>query len=141
MLVDSEGRPEQIVRAERSIANRLIEEFMLSANEAVARELARRKLPSLHRVHEPPPPGSLSELASFLEGFGLRLKLDHGKAEPAAFAAVLKQIAGRPEEKLVNLVILRSMQQARYAAEPLVHFGLATDAYTHFTRPSGATRT
>jgi ribonuclease R len=135
VLLNSEGRPEQIVRAERSIANRLIEEFMLSANEAVARELARRKLPSLHRVHEPPAPDKLSELARFLEGFGLRLKLDHGKAEPAAFAAVLKQVEGRPEEKLVNLIVLRAMQQARYAAEPLGHFGLATDAYTHFTSP------
>ena len=123
------------MRAERSIANRLIEEFMLSANEAVARELARRKLPSLHRVHEPPAPDKLSELARFLEGFGLRLKLDHGKAAPAAFAAVLKQVTGRPEEKLVNLIVLRTMQQARYAAAPLGHFGLATDAYTHFTSP------
>src|SRR6185295_20324 len=114
---------------------RLIAEFMLSANEAVARELARRKLSSLHRVHEPPAPDKLTELARFLEGFGLRLKLDHGKAEPAAFAAVLKQVAGRPEEKLVNLVILRAMQQARYAPEPLGHFGLALDAYTHFTSP------
>jgi ribonuclease R len=135
VLVNAEGRPEAIVRAERSIANRLIEEFMLAANEAVARELARRKLPSLHRVHEPPAPDSITELARFLEGFGLRLKLDHGRAEPAAFAAVLEKVAGRPEEKLVNLVILRSMQQARYAPEPLGHFGLALDAYTHFTSP------
>jgi ribonuclease R len=135
VLVDDEGRPDQIVRAERSIANRLIEEFMLSANEAVARELARRKLSSLHRVHEPPAPDGVGELARFLEGFGLRLKLDHGRVEPAAFAAVLAQVAGRPEEKLVNLVILRAMQQARYAPEPLGHFGLATDAYTHFTSP------
>lgn len=135
VLVDAEGRPEEIVRAERSIANRLIEEFMLSANEAVARELTRRGLGSLHRVHEPPAPDSVGELVGFLEGFGLRLKLDHGRAKPAAFAAVLEQVAGRPEEKLVNLVILRSMQQARYAPEPLGHFGLALDAYTHFTSP------
>ena len=135
VLVNAEGRPEDIVRAERSIANRLIEEFMLAANEAVARELARRNLPSLHRVHEPPAPDSIAELARFLEGFGLRLKLDHGRAEPAAFAAVLEKVAGRPEEKLINLVILRAMQQARYAPEPLGHFGLAVDAYTHFTSP------
>jgi ribonuclease R len=86
-------------------------------------------------VHEPPAPDGIAELARFLEGFGLRLKLDHGRAAPAAFAAVLEKVAGRPEEKLVNLVILRAMQQARYAPEPLGHFGLATDAYTHFTSP------
>jgi ribonuclease R len=135
VILDLRGRPEQIVRAERSIAHRMIEEFMLAANEAVARELARRKLPFLHRVHEPPGPESVRELARFLEGFGLRLRLEGGAPSPAAFQAVLERVGGRPEERLVNTVLLRSMQQARYAAEPLGHFGLATDAYTHFTSP------
>jgi len=135
VVLDLRGRPEQIVRAERSIAHQMIEEFMLAANEAVARELARRKIPLLHRVHEPPTPESVDELARFLEGFGLRLKRTDGRATPAAFADVLRRAAGRPEERLVNTVLLRAMQQARYAAEPLGHFGLATDAYTHFTSP------
>ncbi len=135
IVLDLQGRPEQIIRAERSIAHRMIEEFMLAANEAVARELMRRKLGLLHRVHEPPTPDSVTELARFLEGFGLRLHLEHGKATPAAFQAVLERVAGKPEERLVNTVLLRSMQQARYAAEPLGHFGLATDHYTHFTSP------
>jgi ribonuclease R len=135
VVLDLRGRPEQIVRAERSIAHRMIEEFMLAANEAVARELMHRKLPLLHRVHEAPPPDGLAELVRFLEGFGLRLRLAHGRATPRAFQEVLTQVAGRPEERLVNTVLLRAMQQARYAPEPLGHFGLATDAYTHFTSP------
>jgi ribonuclease R len=135
VVLDLRGRPEQIVRAERSIAHRMIEEFMLAANEAVARELTRRKLPLLYRVHEPPSRESVGELARFLEGFGLRLRLQDGRAAPEAFAAVLQQVEGRPEARLVHTVLLRAMQQARYAAEPLGHFGLATDCYTHFTSP------
>jgi ribonuclease R len=135
VILDLRGRPENIVRAERSVAHRLIEELMLAANEAVARELTRRKLAFLHRVHEPPAADGVGELARFLEGFGLRLKLVGGKASPAAFQAVLERVAGRPEERLVNTVLLRSMQQARYAAESFGHFGLATENYTHFTSP------
>jgi ribonuclease R len=135
ILLDLRGRPEQIVRSERSIAHRMIEEFMLAANEAVARELARRKLPLLYRVHEAPAPESIAELARFLEGFGLRLDLAEGRAAPKAFQAVLERVSGRPEERLVNTVLLRAMQQARYAAVPLGHFGLATACYTHFTSP------
>src|SRR5207245_4424733 len=74
VVLDLRGRPEQIIRAERSIAHQMIEEVMLAANEAVARELARQKIPLLHRVHEPPTPESVDELARFLEGFRLRLK-------------------------------------------------------------------
>ncbi len=135
IVLDLRGRPEQIVRAERSLAHRLIEEFMLAANEAVARELTRRKLPLLFRVHEPPAPESVRDLARFLEGFGLRLRMHDGIAPPAAFQAVLTRVAGRPEERLVNTVLLRAMQQARYTPTPLGHFGLATDCYTHFTSP------
>jgi ribonuclease R len=113
----------------------MIEEFMLAANEAVARELSRRKLGFLHRVHEAPPAESVAELARFLEGFGLRLHLDHGKPTPRAYQEVLEAVAGKPEERLVNTVLLRSMQQARYSAEHLGHFGLATTDYTHFTSP------
>src|SRR5262249_13411301 len=135
IVLDLRGRPEQIGRAERSIANQLIEEFMLAANEAVAREVARRRVPLIYRVHEPPNAEAVGTLARFLEGLGLRLLLEDGRASPAAFQRVLEQAAGRPEERLINSVLLRSMQQARYAAEPLGHFGLATDCYTHFTSP------
>jgi ribonuclease R len=135
IVLDPRGHAEAILRAERSIAEELIEEFMLAANEAVARELTRRRLPFLHRVHEPPDPDAVAELARFLEGFGLRLRLERGRATPAAVQDVLRRVVGRPEERLVNTVLLRSMKPARYAVEPLGHFGLATDCYTHFTSP------
>jgi ribonuclease R len=135
ILLDLRGKPEQIVRAERNVAHRLIEECMLAANEAVARELMRRDLPGLHRVHEPPDPVRIHDLTRFLEGFGLRLRLERGKATPGAFQRVIDTVEGRPEARLVHSVLLRAMQQARYAAEPLGHFGLALDAYMHFTSP------
>jgi ribonuclease R len=135
ILLDLRGRPEQIVRAERNVAHRLIEECMLAANEAVARELARRRVPAIHRVHEPPDPSRIHDLTRFLEGFGLHLRLERGRPTPAAFQAVLDAVGGRPEARLVHTVLLRAMQQARYAAEPLGHFGLALDAYLHFTSP------
>jgi ribonuclease R len=135
ILLDLRGRPEQIVRAERNVAHRLIEECMLAANEAVARELARRRVPAIHRVHEPPDPVRIHDLVRFLEGFGLHLRLERGRPTPAAFQAVLDAVEGRPEARLVHTVLLRAMQQARYAAEPLGHFGLALDAYLHFTSP------
>jgi ribonuclease R len=135
VVLDLRGRPESIVRAERSLAHRLIEEFMLAANEAVARELARRRIEAIHRVHAPPGRERTAELARFLEGFGLRLKADPDHPTPAAFQAVLEQVAGRPEERLVNTVILRSLSQAAYSTGAPGHFGLATAAYTHFTSP------
>ena len=135
ILLDLRGRPEQIARAERNVAHRLIEECMLAANEAVARELMRRRVPALHRVHEQPDPIRVHDLARFLEGFGLRLRLEHGRPTPASFQGVLDAVEGRPEARLVHTVLLRAMQQARYAAEPLGHFGLAIDAYMHFTSP------
>jgi ribonuclease R len=135
ILFDLRGRPEQIIRAERSVAHQIVEEFMLAANEAVARELARRRIPFPYRIHEPPPADSLKSLAHFLEGFGIRLALEHGKVTPKAIQGVLEKAVGRPEERLIHTVVLRSMQQARYAAEPAAHFGLAVEPYTHFTSP------
>ena len=135
ILFDLRGRPEQIIRADRSVAHQIVEEFMLAANEAVARELARRRILFPYRLHEPPPAEALKTLAHFLEGFGIRLALEHGKATSKAIQQVLEKAAGRPEERLIHTVVLRSMQQARYAAEPGAHFGLSVEPYTHFTSP------
>jgi ribonuclease R len=77
----------------------------------------------------------VAELARFLEGFGVRLRLDHGRVTPGAVQEALRRVAGRAEERLVNTIVLRAMKQARYAVEPLGHFGLALDCYTHFTSP------
>src|SRR2546429_4928313 len=100
-----------------------------------ARALSRRNLPLPLRALEPPTAERVDELARFLEGFGLRLHRDGGGTTPGAVAAVLEQAEGRPEARLVHTVLLRAMQQARYAALPLGHFGLATECYTHFTSP------
>ena len=130
IIIDISGVIEDIVRSERNIAHRIIEEFMLAANRAVAREFSRKKLPFIYRVHDPPDPEKLNDFKEFVAGFGL--KLGHG---PLAFAKLLKKVEGRPEEKLVNHVLLRSMKQAVYSPERSVHFGLAFEDYTHFTSP------
>ena len=135
IVVDLRGKPTDIVRAERTIAHQMIEEFMLAANEAVAREILRRRLSALHRVHETPAPDAIRDVARFLEGFGLRLRIEDGKVTPAAVQAVLDEAAGRPEARLIHNVLLRAMKPARYAAEPIGHFGLATESYVHFTSP------
>lgn len=135
IILDLRGRPENIVKAERNVAHHLIESFMLAANEAVASYLTALRVPMPYRVHEPPDEDSLEELARFLEGFGVRLDRQKGVVKPAAFQRALERMAGRPEERLVHTVILRTMKQARYAPANLGHFGLAADCYTHFTSP------
>jgi ribonuclease R len=136
VVIDAQGRPEDIVRAERNLAHRLIESFMLAANEAVAQYLTARRLPVPYRIHEPPGEDAVRDLARFLEGFGLRLQLaEDGTIKPSALQRVLERVAGRPEERLINTIVLRSMTQARYAPENAGHFGLAAPTYTHFTSP------
>ncbi len=136
VVVDAEGKPTNIVRAERNLAHRLIESCMLAANEAVAQYLTARRLPVPYRIHEPPGEDSVRDLARFLEGFGLRLALaENGAIKPMALQRVLEKAAGRPEERLVNTIVLRSMTQARYSPENVGHFGLAASTYTHFTSP------
>jgi ribonuclease R len=135
VVLDPHGRPESIVKAERNVAHRMIESFMLAANEAVAAYLTAMRVPIPYRIHEPPDPDALVELTRFLEGFGLRLERRGEALKPAAFQRVLERVAGRPEERLVNTVLLRTMKQARYAALNVGHFGLAAECYTHFTSP------
>jgi ribonuclease R len=135
IVVDLEGRPEDIVKAERNAAHRMIESFMLAANEAVAQYLTARRLPVPYRIHEAPGEDAVRDLARFLEGFGLRMQVAESGVRPHAFQRVLERVAGKPEERLVNTLLLRSLSQARYAAENAGHFGLAAPCYTHFTSP------
>ncbi|MGC2663679.1 MAG: RNB domain-containing ribonuclease, partial [Candidatus Acidiferrales bacterium] len=172
---DPEGRMLSIVRSERNIAHRLIEEFMLAANEAVAEYLERRGVASLHRVHEKPDPKKVLEFEELAQAFGYSLGVDdlaerritvrHGESRqqaragrsggrgrarpmsvtlPAAeevdirpqhYQRLTQKITGKPEERILSYLMLRSLKQARYAAEPLGHFALATKEYTHFTSP------
>ena len=135
IILDLQGSPENIVRAERSIAHRIIEEFMIAANEAVARHLKEKDLPLLFRVHEGPEHEALEEIAPFLASLGYRITLKHERIKPKELQKILDAAKGKPEEKVVNHVLLRAMKQAHYAPENLGHFGLASLCYAHFTSP------
>jgi ribonuclease R len=171
---DDAGRMVSIIRSERNIAHRLIEEFMLAANEAVAQYLEHRGVASLHRVHEKPDPKKVLDFEEVAHAFGYSLGVDdlaerrvvvrHGKTKqearggrggkgrmrqmsvttPAAdevdirpqhYQRLTEKIAGTPEERILSYLMLRSLKQARYAADVLGHFALATKEYTHFTSP------
>ncbi|MEK7210344.1 MAG: RNB domain-containing ribonuclease, partial [Candidatus Binatota bacterium] len=135
ILLDLQGMPENIVRAERSIAHRIIEEFMIAANEAVARRLKEKDFPFLYRVHEGPDQDVLHALSPFLLSLGYRLPLKREKITPKEFQKLLEACRGKPEERVLNRVLLRAMKQAHYAPENIGHFGLASTCYTHFTSP------
>ncbi|HWO43261.1 MAG TPA: ribonuclease R, partial [Candidatus Eisenbacteria bacterium] len=135
IILDLQGVPENIVRAERSIAHRLIEEFMIAANEAVARRLKEKNLPFLYRVHEGPDLESLQAIAPLLLSLGYRLPARRDDITPLEIQRILASCRGKPEEKVVNHVLLRAMKQARYQPENIGHFGLASGCYTHFTSP------
>ena len=135
IILDLQGRPESIGRAERNLAHRIIEEFMLAANEAVAAFLTERELPCLYRVHEPPDPMKLKDFREFIKPLGLSFRMRGGTVAPTELQRLLVEVNGRPEEKMVNQVLLRCMKQARYDAENSGHFGLASSCYLHFTSP------
>ena len=133
VILDEEGTPVDIRKMEQLDSHRLIEDFMIFANEVVAREAIQRKLPIPFRVHEPPKDDRLEELREFLVSVGH--PLPKGKLGPKALQAILDRTEGRPEAGLVSTVILKAMSRARYDADNLGHFGLASRAYCHFTSP------
>jgi ribonuclease R len=135
IIIGLTGLTEGIIRAERNLAHQLIEEFMLAANEAVARYITSRDIPFLYRVHENPDPAKLIAFQEFVFGFGYEFKLVEEKVKPSELQRLLAQADGRPEERMINYALLRCMKQARYAAENVGHFGLASDCYCHFTSP------
>ena len=135
IVLDLQGRPENIVRAERTVAHRLIEEFMLAANEAVAGFLAAHDTPLLYRVHEPPDPEKLQAFQEFIAHFNYGLELGPAGVDPHRLQTLLAELEGKPEERMINQILLRSRKQARYAPENVGHFGLAADLYCHFTSP------
>ncbi len=135
IIIGLTGQTEGIIRAERNLAHQLIEEFMLAANEAVARFITSRDIPFLYRVHENPDPAKLQTFQEFVFGFGYEFKLVEEKVKPSELQRLLAQADGRPEERMINYALLRCMKQARYAADNVGHFGLASDCYCHFTSP------
>ncbi len=132
--LDDAGVPVDIIRAERLFSHRLIEELMLAANVAVADFLVQKNIPALFRIHEPPKPDALETLSYFLDAFGYKKRLGTVKIQKR-ITEMLEEFAGRPEETVVNILTLRSMNQARYARENVGHFGLGFRNYTHFTSP------
>lgn len=134
IILDDNGKPTEIKQVKRSIAESIIEEFMLSANETVAKHLFDLHVPSVYRVHEEPEDEKILSLASLLTTFGLKLSRSK-KVCPADLQNILRKIHGKPEEPLISKVMLRSLKQAEYKAENLGHFGLAANFYTHFTSP------
>lgn len=134
VVLEESGEPADIQRVLRLESHRLIEDYMLLANETIARDAARRKLPIPYRIHEPPDTARIEQLREFIGGFGLRLQ-GRGSPTPKQLQAVIEQVKDRPEEKLLSTVVLRSMRQARYSEENHGHFGLAAPHYAHFTSP------
>ncbi|MFB5660875.1 ribonuclease R [Alteribacillus sp. HJP-4] len=133
--VDNESRPEDVVLLERSVAERLIEEFMLCANETVAEHFHWLKVPFVYRIHEDPDEEKLSHFLEFVTNFGYVVKGSANTIHPRALQQVLEEVKGEPEEAVISTVMLRSMKQAKYEPENVGHFGLAADFYTHFTSP------
>jgi ribonuclease R len=135
VIMDEGGRVEAIIALERNVAHRLIEEFMLLANETVATFLELQNAPALYRIHEEPDIMKVARFEEFISGFGYSLAAPIGSLRPRHFQKLIERIHGKPEEKPVAFQMLRTMQKARYAPENLGHFGLAASSYTHFTSP------
>jgi ribonuclease R len=131
ILLDLQGSPEAIIKTERNMSHMIIEEFMIAANEAVSSYIEGLKIPSLYRVHEDPDNSKLDELRPILKTFGLQSR----GTGVSAFRSILNKIKGRAEGPMLNILLLRSLKQAKYSTENTGHFGLASKSYTHFTSP------
>jgi ribonuclease R len=132
---DQNGKVIAIVPSERNIAHRIIEEFMLLANECVAEELTASRGPALYRIHEQPDRLKVDEFAEFALNLGYKLEKQDGEYRPKDFQKFIAQLEGKAEQKFLAYLMLRSFMQARYSEINVGHFGLATAEYTHFTSP------
>jgi ribonuclease R len=135
VLVDEESKPTDVVLRERSVAEKLIEEFMLCANETVAEHFHWMEVPFIYRIHEDPKEDKLRRFFEFITNFGYIVKGTANDVHPRALQEIIEEVQGKPEEMVISTVMLRSMQQAKYDPESLGHFGLSTEFYTHFTSP------
>jgi ribonuclease R len=138
VIVDREtGAVVDIAKRERTIAEMIIEEFMLAANECVSEHFYWLQVPFLYRIHEEPDVEKIQAFNEFIHNFGYHLKGFGNKEDihPRALQELLEKVKGQPEERIINTVLLRSMKQAKYSPEPLGHFGLAAQYYSHFTSP------
>jgi len=135
IVLDDAGVVEAIVASERNVAHRLIEEFMLLANETVAAHFESLGMPALYRIHEQPDPAKVEIFEEFISTLGYALSGSPDNLQPRDFQRLVEKMRGTPEEKPIAFLMLRTMQKARYDAVNVGHFGLAAAAYTHFTSP------
>lgn len=135
IIVDENGKAVDIVKRERSVAEQIIEEFMLAANETVAEHFHWLKVPFLYRIHEDPDQEKLQNFMAFAANFGYHVKGRGNSIHPRALQDLLEQIEGTKEQTVISTMMLRSMKQAKYDAESTGHFGLAAEYYSHFTSP------
>lgn len=133
--LDRDGRAINVGKYETSFSNEIIEQFMLSANEAIAEKFYWLEAPFIYRVHEEPDIEKVKDLNKFLFNFGLKIKTTNDKVYPTEVSKILEEIKGKEEEKVVSTLILRTLKVARYEAENKGHFGIASKYYCHFTSP------
>ena len=131
--MDAQGKPLAVIKRPRLDSHRLIEEFMVAANEAVARTLSKARVPFLRRIHETPDPARLQELQEELGKLGIKAKTSLVAHPVEGLQSLLKAAVGHPFEETANIQVIRSLKQARYSSEPGGHFGLASKDYCHFT--------
>jgi ribonuclease R len=130
--LDKNGKPTHIEKIHYDISHQLIEEFMLAANEAVAKHICQLQIPCIYRIHEDPDLEKLRDFRQYAQSFGYKVGDVTHRQE---LQKLLKQVGGKPEEYAINLALLRSLKQARYGTDPVGHYGLAKKFYTHFTSP------
>ncbi len=135
VILDEDGYAVDITKYELTFANEIIEQFMLTANETVAEKFFWLEAPFIYRVHEEPDLEKVSELNKFLFNFGYRVKCTQETVHSTVFEEVLEKVKGKPEERVVSNLVLRTLKVARYEAENLGHFGIASKYYCHFTSP------
>ncbi len=135
LVLDDAGMVEDIVAADRNVAHRIVEACMLAANETVAQTLEASGIPALYRVHDAPDPAKVREFEAFVDTLGHTLGVPPDRVRPRHFQQLVRRLRGTPAERAVALLMLRTMQKARYEAVNSGHFGLASKAYTHFTSP------
>ena len=135
LVLDEAGLVEDVVAADRNVAHRIIEEFMLAANETVAGHLRASELPALFRIHAPPDPAKVADFEAFTSTLGCGLGAAPDRVRPRHFQQLLKRLHGQPAERPVALLMVRTMQKAQYDPVNAGHFGLASETYTHFTSP------
>lgn len=135
IMVNDKGMPVDIVIRNRGIAERMIESFMLAANETVAEHYARLKLPFIYRIHEEPKAEKLQKFIDYASVFGVQIQGTATKITQSALQDFMKKVQGQPGSEVLSMMLLRSMQQARYSEHNHGHYGLAAEYYTHFTSP------